>query len=284
MHTGRSDHRGEHGRAVGQRARGMCRRERADTIHLRALNAPKDATGIRDLYRLTSVYVHTVVDGPNGLPPITSVITLKGGGAEISRTGGPAFRVLHVMPGGRLVLNNLAVTGGLLPNATPNSWDRIGAGVLNLGVLEVNNGYVAMNSANCDGGGLGSYGPLTVRASTFRLNTSGCSGGAIQTYYAGQLTIADSTFEGNAAPAGSGGALMVHGTTTAVITNTTIENNTAQFDGGGLLAHGGDANVAMTNTRIRGNRVTGGHGGGIANGRLNGTVALVAGGLRSIIR
>jgi uncharacterized repeat protein (TIGR01451 family) len=250
------------GNAIGECAGGSG----PDTIHLRALNAPKDVPGIRDEYRVMSV--HNGLDGPNGLPSITSAITIEGGGADIKRTGAPAFRLFHVGPTGRLTLNNLAVTGGRLTSPTPGAPDSVGGGLLNLGTLELNNGWVAANQASYAGGGIASFGPLAIRQSSLLFNTSGGSGGGIWTFYAGALTLIDTTLQYNTAPNGSGGGLMIHGTTTATLTNSVVDQNSAMLDGGGLLAHGADANVSLTNTRVTNNAVTAGHGGGIANGRL----------------
>jgi uncharacterized repeat protein (TIGR01451 family) len=265
------------GNAIGECAGGNG----PDTIYLRALNAPKDVLGIRDQYRLTAV--HNTIDGPTGLPQISSDITIQGGTAEITRVGGPPFRIFAITPAGRLVLNDIAVSGGFLTTAA-TAWAAFGAGVLNRGILEVNNAYFSGNSALCDGGAIASNGPLIVRSSTFRFNATGCSGGAIQTFFAGRLTVADSTFVLNGASNGSGGGIFIHGTTTATVTNTVLDGNTARFDGGALLAHGPDANVAVIDSRIT-NNVSANYGGGLANGRLqpgNSVVVLVAGGLMTV--
>lgn len=255
-----------------------------DTIRLSALNAPKDFFGIRDQYRL--IAVHNSIDGPNGLPPITSVITIEGGGADIARFAGPPFRLFYVTPSGQLTLNSVAVTGGRLASATPNTWEPFGGGVLNLGVLEVNYSYFAGNVALCDGGAILSNGPLTVRFSSLQFNETGCSGGAISTFYAGQVLLAGLNVQFNSAAAGSGGGLMIHGTTAATITDSWIDSNVARFDGGGLLAHGADADVSFAGSSITNNLVQAGHGGGVANGRLwpgpSGAI-LVPGGSMSMI-
>src|SRR6516162_8779553 len=50
---------------------------------------------------------------PNGLPVITSPITLNGSFATIERSSeADAFRILFVTNTGRLTLNNLTITGG----------------------------------------------------------------------------------------------------------------------------------------------------------------------------
>jgi uncharacterized repeat protein (TIGR01451 family) len=264
------------GNAVGECAGGNG----PDTILLRALDAPKDAAGVRDEYRVTAL--NSVADGPNGLPSIASAITIDGGGAAVRRLSAASFRLFRVSPGASLTLMKLAVNNGHLPGA--GGADSAGAGILNLGTLVLQTVAMAANAAACDGGAVASLGPLSIRNGEFVANSSGCSGGAVESFYAGQLDVVDSSFRSNMA-AGSGGALMIHGTTTATLSNVTVDGNTAAVDGGGLLAHGGDANVTVADSRFTNNVVTAGFGGAIANGRLqpgNPTVILVGGGAMSL--
>jgi hypothetical protein len=60
-------------------------------------------------------------DGPNGLPPVTSQITINGNGATIQRNpsfdcpvddGSSDFRIFHVTDSGALTLNDLTVSNG----------------------------------------------------------------------------------------------------------------------------------------------------------------------------
>ena len=60
-------------------------------------------------------------DGPNGLPPVTSQITINGNGATIQRDpsyacpvddGSSDFRIFHVDNPGDLTLNDLTVSNG----------------------------------------------------------------------------------------------------------------------------------------------------------------------------
>ena len=246
------------------------------------MGAPK--AGALDQYLLTAV--HNTVNGPNGLPPISSVITIEGGIADLRRVGGPPFRLFHVAPGAQLTVKNLAFHGGSLSPAAATWSEAIGGAILNSGVLVLDNTYFTGNAAICDGGAIASTGPLTVRGSNLQGNSAGCSGGAIFTYFAGQLQVIDTTMQFNQAPNGSGGGLMVFGTTAATVTNSVFNGNTAKFDGGGLLAHDSTVTISVIDSRIINNTVTGGYGGGIANGRLKpddifGTI-LVPGGTMTI--
>jgi len=61
-------------------------------------------------YSLTVVDNGT--DGPNGLPSVTSVITLMGNGETIQRTGATAFRLVHVAVGATLEVVDTILTNG----------------------------------------------------------------------------------------------------------------------------------------------------------------------------
>jgi hypothetical protein len=112
--------------------------------------------------------------GNNGLPQITSEMTIKGNGAVIERSlagGTPDFRFIQVNTIGNLTLNNVAIRNGRVAN------DKDGGGIANFGVLNVVN-------------------------STFANNLGGC-GGAIYTKAGGSvpnhLTVANSVFSNNTA-------------------------------------------------------------------------------------
>jgi hypothetical protein len=65
-------------------------------------------------YTLTTV--NNTTDGPNGLPSVTSTLTITGEGAGetmIERAAsGPGFRLLHVVPTGALMLEQVTLQGG----------------------------------------------------------------------------------------------------------------------------------------------------------------------------
>jgi uncharacterized repeat protein (TIGR01451 family) len=260
------------GNAVGECAGGNG----PDTIHLRALNAPKDGAN-RDLYRVLTINNNDF--GPSGLPVIVTDITIEGGSAIVQRGGVAAFRLFTVVDGASLTLSHVGVVGGLLTGS--GSFQTNGAGVLNGGTLTLDNAYFASNQAIANGGAVASSGPVHVRASTFEFNVASLgSGGAIHAFFAGAVDIVGSTLRSNSAPAGSGGAVMIHGTTTASIVDSVIDANVARVEGGGLLMHNADANVSISNTRFTNNVVTDGNGGAISNGRvssLNGLMIVLGG-------
>ncbi|MFZ5879309.1 MAG: choice-of-anchor Q domain-containing protein [Chloroflexota bacterium] len=105
---------------------------------------------------------------------------------------------------------------------------KAGGGILNLGMLAVENVTFLNNSAVDDGGALFSWNILTVANSTFSGN-SATNGGAIYdgtNGFALGTSIVNSTFSGNSATGSGGGALNT--TTGAVyIQNSIIANSTS---------------------------------------------------------
>ena len=64
-------------------------------------------------YTLTQAYED--MDGGNGLPAVTSNITIRGHGATVTRSADPstpAFRILEVITGGTLTLRDLTISNG----------------------------------------------------------------------------------------------------------------------------------------------------------------------------
>jgi hypothetical protein len=65
-------------------------------------------------YTLTAV--DNTTDGPNGLPSVTGIVTIKGAGADATilerDASAPAFRLGHVAATGNLTFDSLALRGG----------------------------------------------------------------------------------------------------------------------------------------------------------------------------
>ena len=165
----------------------------ADTINL-----PAGST-----FTLNSV--NNTSHGNNGLPVISSQVTIEGNGATIERGGvtPPQFRIFAVDPGGGLTLNQATISGG-------DTGDS-GGGVVNYeGTVTINNSTISGNTAA--GGGVFNYdGTVTINNSTIYGNTASTKGGGVV----------------NAAGCG--------GTATVAINNSTISGNTASANGGGLI-------------------------------------------------
>jgi hypothetical protein len=205
------------------------------------INAINQANANGEANRITlrrGTYTLTVVDNgtfgnTNGLPVITSPLTITGRGAEttiIERdTSAPFFRILSVAAAGTLTLQRLTLRNGFLA------------------------GFAS------SGGGIASGGTLTLIDCILTRNRAGAGGGLIN---GGTVTITHTTFAGNAANVpGGGGLFNVEGTVT--VANSTFVGNGADV-GGGLLNGGGPQNIAtvtLTNTTIARNSAAGGRGG-----------------------
>src|SRR5450755_2542296 len=215
--------------------------------------------------------------GANGLPVITTPVTINGRNTTIARSSSAApFRLFEVDgPGGSLTVNNLTLTGGSSP---------AGGALLNSeGAVTLNHSRVTGNTAAMGGGGLasgvvnpndlGPIGTLTLNFSQVTGNTSrgggggiasgtgngGTAGGSTLVLFAskvnrnistggpmagagglangGTATISLSQVNGNSAPGAPGGGILNHGTMT--ITGSQVNGNSAPTDGGGNLGDGG---------------------------------------------
>ncbi len=92
----------------------------------------------QSVYNLTAV--DNVTDGANGIPSITSDITIVGNGAIIERgSGAPAFRLFHVAANGSLTLEDLTVSGGNASGAAPGD---DGGAIYNRGTLILTKGSI----------------------------------------------------------------------------------------------------------------------------------------------
>lgn len=201
-------------------------------------------------YTLTAA--HNTQSGANGLPPITTDITLVGNGATITRdAAAPPFRFLYVGSTGALTLEDVTLTGGLAGVADPG--DNGGA-VYNLGTLTLIDTAITASSANGDGGGIYNAGTLTLsEASQIEGNFAADDGGGIYST-AGAVIVTDSAIANNSVGDQGGGIRSV--TSTVTLTNASLTGNSASSaSGGGLYAtstelavHGGTISGNVANT------------------------------------
>ena len=108
-------------------------------------------------------------DGPNGLPSITSKLTIVGAGADLTiitrPSSAPAFRFLYVASTG-----NLTITGLTLTNGNGGSGAIYNAG----GVVTVAKSTLIGNSG-ATGGAMGTHnGAVTITESIFADNICDC--------------------------------------------------------------------------------------------------------------
>ncbi len=248
----------------------------ADTIHL---FSPVTLNVVND----------SGLDGPSGLPQVSSDITIEGNGNTIERaSAAPDFRLFFVNGSGKLVLNDATVSGGKLVGS--------GAGVFNNNTLTLVNSTISGNTAFFGGGVYGYVGDVSIINSTISGNSADFDGGGISNRSASVVTITGSTISGNTAPYGAGisnvlGMVTVISSTisantassggidhgggirsldgTVTITDSTISGNVANNDGGAVYMNDGTATI--TNSTISGNSA-GDEGGGLFNAL--GTVTL----------
>ncbi|WP_119096214.1 right-handed parallel beta-helix repeat-containing protein [Streptomyces sp. WM6372] len=204
-------------------------------------------------------YTLTAPDNPgNGLPQVSSDITIVGNGSTIRRQSATGFRIFEVTaPNGRLTLNNLTVRGG-----RSESGGSGGGGISNQGVLTLNSTTVTRNvsAISGPGGGIVSSGTLNLRNSTVSHNISTNDGGGV--YSSGTANISNTTITGNTAK-DTGGGLDARGGLT--LTGSRVTDNAARLDGGGISAF--MLTGTVTDTLVQGNDTAEDNegGGGILN-------------------
>jgi hypothetical protein len=246
-----------------------------------AINAANAAGGGSISLAPRCVYTLTTANnssfGGNGLPVITTPITIAGANATIARSSAQPFRIFEVDgPGGSLAASALTITGGDVGGP--------GGGIFNnAGTLRLNASTVTGNASEggemSAGGGIasgttgnGPAGTLVLNATSVTGNTTTGGGGGILNH-AGTATLNGSRVSGNSA-ANGGGIASGPGNPESPITSssltlngTSVDHNTATL-GGGLGAAGGVANGGLAVIRgssVTGNSAPGGLGGGIAN-------------------
>jgi hypothetical protein len=190
-------------------------------------------------------------NGPDGLPIITTAISLTGNADVITRSAAaPDFRIAEVSAAGSLTLTSVTLSNG-------SSLTGDGGGILNFGSVTVNSGGLTDNTAAGNGGGIAS-GPGSGAAATFNSSplsgntaTAG-SGGAVYSQ-GGTATLTSSPVNGNTAPLGNGGGIA---TISAVLTLTSspVSDNAADADGGsGGGVYRDDGTITVTTSPISAN-------------------------------
>jgi hypothetical protein len=257
---------------------------------INAINAA-NANGEANTIRLAAgSYTLTAPDnffaGSNGLPVITSPLTITGRGAErtsIERAASaPGFRLLRVAADGTLTLQRLTLRGGrggsgggisnvgtltLVRTTVTDNNAPTGAGISNVGTLTLLHSAVTSNGPDCSiGGGLATSGTVTIAYSTIADNFCVVFGGGLA-ISGGTVTLHASTVTHNFAQGVGGG--IENGRFgseapggTVIITASAITNNASGF-GAGIANNG---LMVITNTTIAANTVIQrGRGSGIAN-------------------
>jgi hypothetical protein len=262
----------------------------------RATNTIRLAPGTYEVRRIDN---HK--DGPNGLPSVTSTMTIEVDGEGTATLTGAAdtgLRLLHVSPAGNLTLRNVVVSHGSLQGGTSLPLDCLNLGVNDGGGLFNHGGVVTLvnatfieNIANAGGALANLNGLVAVRGSTFSQNV-GVLGGAICS--SGPFTLDRSVIDDNTAVlvggmVSSGGNLQISKSVlsrnkgdlrsigglfltsgTAAISETTFVSNFTQGSGGGMVT------AAGTGVTVRDSAF-------IGNGSIEGTGAISNGGTLQIV-
>jgi hypothetical protein len=236
-----------------------------------ALNGANTNGGTNTITLAAGTYtlrdVDNTTDGPNGLPSITSTLTITGAGADtttIERQASgsptpPQFRLLHVAATGSLTLNGLTLRGG-------GGLGLFGGGIYNVGILTLTNSTLTANTAY-SGGGIYNVGTATLTTCILTANTASRVGGGIENY-GGTVTLTTCTLTANTAGGGGGGISSSYasgGSGTVTLSNSTLTANTAGTVGGGLFNSNYDGTVTLTNSTLAYNTAGPGGGGGIFN-------------------
>jgi hypothetical protein len=246
-----------------------------------AINAANANGEVNTIRLATGAYTLTAADndtdGPNGLPSITSALTIAGAGAgntSIEReTTAPAFRLVHVGQAGLLKLEGLTLRGGF-HFSTPSGPGFGGGAIRNHGTVMISQSTVADNvSRQASGGGIINFGRLVVAGSTIANNRSTAGfGGGLASFGLTGVTVVNSTISGNIGETG-GGLAILEGSVT-IIGSTIANNLAAEGSGGGLQSF--VRNVTIINSTLAHNRNRFGAGGALNVGGgiiVNSTIA-----------
>ncbi len=173
-------------------------------------------------YTLTASHGNDGVNGPVGLPVITTPITFSGNANTITRAAtASAFRIAEISSTGGLTLKAVTVSGG---DATATGHNN-GGGILSFGAVTLTGSALSGNAANGLGGAIYSSGTpsaATFTSSTVKSNTAHQGAGIASVN--GTLTITSSVVNSNAAIVNPGGIYYVAGS--ATLNTSTVTANT----------------------------------------------------------
>jgi hypothetical protein len=233
-----------------------------------AISAANTAGGGDLLLEFGCTYtLSTPLAGEDGLPQVTSDISILGAGARITRSAtAPAFRIFDVAAEGTLTLSALTLTGGAAST---------GGGVLNAGTLSLNAVTVSGNSAAGTGGGVENSGDLSVNASRVTANQAVTGGGGVHNAESGSAAVRASSVDHNsvtgtdalgggilnsagsvdlalsavgsnsATGSGSSGAGLATVGGTLHASGATVESNTAAAAPGGIYNENGSVGLTL---------------------------------------
>jgi predicted outer membrane repeat protein len=128
----------------------------------------------------------------------------------------------------------------------------LGGGIAAAGVLEIDDGLVALNTATAtEGGGVFATGNTTIRRTRVENNGANDGGGFMQR--GGTATILDARFTDNTATANGAGG-MITANAVGTIERTVFERNLAVHGGGGLRVGEGESQALSARVTVRDSR------------------------------
>lgn len=224
--------------------------------------------------------VTSVNNGQNGLPQITSDITIQGNGSFITRNSASDFRLLEMSPNSRLTLNSLSLSDGRIANGNggairnfagrlqlngvtlENNYARTGGAIYNdSGIVIAQNVDINNNDAEGGSGGaianFGVLGNVSLQNSTLSANFATSGGGIFNSD--GTIYIDATILQANSS--GSAGAIFNNNFGNVTIVNSAMLNNVSLAYGGAISTNG--STMRVNDTCIVGN--TAPYGAGIAN-------------------
>lgn len=198
----------------------------SETALIAAVNAANAAGGgtitltTGCTYTLTASNGDDGVNGPDGLPVITTPIAFSGNANTITRSAtAPAFRIAQVASNGGLTLNAVTLSGG---NATTAGHNH-GGGILNFGAVTLTGSALSSNAAGGLGGAIYSSGAAaaaTFTGSTVSSNTANQAAGIASV--GATLTMTSSVVTLNAATNQPGG---IYSSGISTMTTTSVTAN-----------------------------------------------------------
>lgn len=232
------------------------------------------------IYTLSTA--NNTTDGSNGLPSITTNITINGNRATLQRSlisGTPRFRLLHIGASGNLTINKLNLQNGLTGLNGDYAPSFPGGAIYNRGKLRLIDSAISRNDTIIDFGiysfGGSGGGIFNAEAANLTLNHTIVSnnrsntGAGIDNH--GALSLVDSTVSGNSTLfecsvffsgfCGSSGGGITNDAGSLLITRSSISNNTSLSSGGGIS--NGKGNLTLVDSLVSNNSSE--HGGGISN-------------------
>ena len=213
------------------------------------------------VYTLTAPDPDSFVEGPTGLPVVTSSVTIQGQGAaqtllERAPTA-PLFRLFTVDTDGVLTLRQLTVQGGAVDlnqaergggvlnfgtvlceqTVLRNHTAWIGGALDNVGVFHGDNCAVNDNFADFVAAGVAALGPTTLDRSLLSRNISEADAGLSFDPMAGRVELRRTALTDNLATLTAGGALGGNGE--ALLVNAVLSGNLSALRGGAINFRGG---------------------------------------------